>query len=122
MNRSLKHCPICSGSIFVSKYSCSHCQTDISGKFELSSDLWQLDPELMDFIKVFIYAEGSIKQSEKLLNCSYPKIKNLLKKTKLALGIKEDVKEEDEESVISRLEKGEIDVEEALNILKNKES
>ncbi len=119
MNRSLKECPVCSGSLTVSRYTCRTCQTEISGEFELSGMQGQLNQELMDFVKIFIYSEGNIKQSEKLLNCSYPKIKNLLKKTKAALGIEDQFKQE-EDSVISRLDKGEIDVEEALEQLKTK--
>ena len=120
MNKSLSECPICSGSLVVSRYSCHHCQTEISGKFELPRSQWQLDQELMNFLKVFIFAEGNIKQSEKLLNCSYPKIKNLLKKTKVALGF-EEKPVQDQSSVISRLDKGEIDVKEALTQLKAKD-
>lgn len=117
MKKSLSECPVCSGALVVSRYSCHHCDTEISGKFELSGSQWQLDQELLDFVKVFIFAEGNIKQSEKLLNCSYPKIKNLLKKTKAALGF-EGTSVQSESSVISRLEKGEIGVEEALTQLK----
>ncbi len=119
MNKPLNTCPVCSSDIIISRLSCKSCQTEMSGEFELPVDRWELDQELIDFIKVFIYSEGSIKQSEKLLNCSYPKIKNLLKKTKTALGVKEQ-KVEKEESVINMLEKGEIDVEGALKQLRSK--
>ena len=120
MKKTLSECPVCSGSLVVSRYTCHHCQTEISGKFEPPGPQWQLDQELMNFLKVFIFAEGNIKQSEKLLNCSYPKIKNLLKKTKVALGF-EEKSVQNENSVISRLEKGEIDVDEALAQLKAKD-
>ena len=75
----------------------------------------------MGFIKVFIYAEGSIKQSEKLLNCSYPKVKNLLKKAKTALGVKDEFAD-DHTSVIERLNKGEITVDDALSLMKDSQS
>jgi len=75
-----------------------------------------MDVELFDFIKVFIFAEGSIKQSEKILNCSYPKVKNLLKKAKAALGYTED-RTSATGFVIDQLDQGKIDVETALKKL-----
>ena len=119
MNKPLKNCPVCAHALTISRLSCPACQTQISGDFEMPGHPWALDQELADFIRVFIYAEGSIKQSEKLLNCSYPKIKNLLKKTKAAMGIKEQA-ETDESLIIDQLEKGVIDVEEALQQLSSK--
>lgn len=119
MNQGLDECPVCSGPLRVSRYTCDQCRTEISGYFQHPGEFSQLSPELMEFVKVFIYCEGSIKQSEKLLNCSYPKIKNLLKKTKTALGIVAST-EADEDSVINRLERGEIDVKEALALLKTR--
>lgn len=118
MNQVLNQCPVCSGHVYITKLKCSHCQTEVSGKFEMPLDKFGLEEELLNFLKVFIFAEGSIKQSEKLLNCSYPKIKNLLKKTKAALGIEEFPSEN--LSVIDRLDKGEIDVDEALSVLNSK--
>ena len=79
-----------------------------------------MDEELFDFIKVFVFAEGSIKQSEKILNCSYPKVKNLLKKAKKALGFVED-KTDSTGSIIDQLDQGKIDVEAALEKLKTAE-
>ncbi|MFA6653228.1 MAG: DUF2089 family protein, partial [Candidatus Delongbacteria bacterium] len=56
------------------------------------------------------------KQVEKLLNCSYPKVKNLLKKAKLAMNIEEE-EEDNSAEVIELLAKGEISAEDALNKL-----
>jgi hypothetical protein len=120
MQKPLRNCPVCSGELTVTRLSCRSCQIDISGEFAWPGTQWELDQELRDFIKVFIYAEGSIKQSEKLLNCSYPKIKNLLKKTKAALGFKKQ-EETMDESVINLLDRGEINVEEALQQLRRKQ-
>ncbi len=119
MNEPIKECPVCSGQLSIKGFACSSCGTEVSGKFHYPTSSLDLEEELVDFIKVFIYAEGSIKQSEKILNCSYPKIKNLLKKTKAALGLPTE-KEHAADEVIDKLDKGEIDVEEALAMLKNK--
>jgi hypothetical protein len=119
MNEPIKECPICSGLLNVSRLTCRQCDTEISGQFRYPAAPLHLDDDLIDFIKVFIYAEGSIKQSEKILNCSYPKIKNLLKKTKSALGLPVEI-EGNPGGIIDKLDKGKIDVAEALELLKKK--
>ncbi len=118
MAQILEQCPVCSGKMIVKELECMACKTRVISEFDSSSGQLNIDPDLMDFIKVFIYAEGSIKQSEKLLNCSYPKIKNLLKKAKIALGVKDEYSD-NHTSIIERLNKGELDVEEALSMIKD---
>lgn len=117
MKKSLTKCPVCDGELKIVKYECKKCSTKISGDFEKCESTLGVSDEIFDFIKVFISAEGSIKQAEKILNCSYPKIKNLLKKTKAALDL--DEKEEvDSGEIIDLINKGEFSVEEALKKLK----
>lgn len=117
MNPILDKCPVCSGRMIITSQKCVECGTKVVGEFKQESQQFDLPQDIINFIKVFIYAEGSIKQSEKMLNCSYPKIKNLLKKAKEALGVS-DTADNVKSSVIDQLEKGEISVEEALNQLK----
>lgn len=122
MNKIIEKCPVCSNQdLFVEKIRCSKCGTGVEGEFLFQDALPDgLDKELFHFLKVFIFAEGSIKQTERLLNCSYPKVKNYLKKLKVALNL--DV-EEDEyslsyEDVLLKVESGEMTVEEAMKFLK----
>ncbi|MBU2645228.1 DUF2089 domain-containing protein [bacterium] len=111
-----EQCPVCSDRLFVRELACHGCGTRIKGDFEEIKPPFTMDDELFNFIKVFIFAEGSIKQSEKMLNCSYPKIKNLLKKSKVALGFTED-RPESSGSIIDQLDQGRIDIETALEKL-----
>ena len=117
MTKPLEKCPVCQDKMFIRTLECSKCQTQVKSQFSLSNGDLQVPEDFLSFIKVFIYAEGNIKQCEKLMNCSYPKIKNLLKKTKTALGV-QDTPKEDNTSILEQLEQGEIDVEVALNKLK----
>lgn len=117
MKKSLTNCPVCEGELNVVKYQCEKCKTEISGKFEKNEMCHGLSDEIFDFIKVFISAEGSIKQAEKILNCSYPKIKNLLKKTKTALNLEKE-EEVDTGDIIDMISKGKFSVEEAMKKLK----
>lgn len=116
MKKKLSDCPVCGSDLKVTEYTCTSCSTKIKGDFICESGMVEADKEITDFIKVFIMAEGNIKQVEKLLNCSYPKVKNLLKKAKTALNIEEE-EEDNSAEVIELLAKGEISAEDALNKL-----
>lgn len=116
MPQPLTVCPVCSGTLFIRELECLNCHTRVIGEFDPVDKSMDIEPELLDFIKVFIFAEGSIKQSEKLLNCSYPKIKNLLKKAKAALGMDES-NDINPEVIIDQLDRGNITVDEALKKL-----
>jgi hypothetical protein len=115
--RAPDSCPVCSSRLFIRELACHDCGTQVKGSFENRKNPLEMDKELFDFIKVFIFAEGSIKQSEKILNCSYPKVKNLLRKAKAALGYKED-EADTTGSIIDQLDQGKIDVAAALDKLK----
>lgn len=110
-------CPVCAGEMYIRELACHDCNTRIKGRFRKKTAPFEMEEELYDFLRVFIFAEGSIKQSEKILNCSYPKIKNLLKKTKAALGFKEETGSTTS-SIIDELDSGKIDVAAALKKLK----
>lgn len=109
-------CPVCAGDLFIRELACHDCGTRIKGAFENRHLPFKMEEELFEFLKVFIFAEGSIKQSEKILNCSYPKVKNLLKKTKAALGFSEK-HSNSAGSIIDELDQGKIDVDAALKKL-----
>lgn len=117
MKKPIENCPVCQEKMFIRKLECPKCKTQIKSQFSLDKGDLDLPEDILSFIKLFIYAEGNIKQCEKLMNCSYPKIKNLLKKSKLALGIQDTI-EENSESILEKLDQGEIDVEAALNQIK----
>jgi len=131
MREILNTCPVCdSKKIKITEIECENCNAKIKSDFFCSTAGINIeDKELLNFIKIFIFTEGSIKQSERLLNCSYPKIKNLLKKSKEILQVSENLTnslknntseniKEKSNNIISELENGKIDVEEALRQLK----
>jgi hypothetical protein len=84
---------------------------------------------------VFIKNRGNIKQIEKELNISYPTVKKMLDEVILGLGYsvsedddaflrnqekEEPVKKAEKASVLERIEKGELSVQQALELLKKK--
>lgn len=134
----LSTCPVCHENLFVTKLNCDHCGTSIDGKFALSKFNY-LDAEKLYFIEVFVKNRGNIKAVEKEMDISYPTVKKLLDDAIVGLGYKlsdsGEVNEEPEKTVppvkpetpklskmeiIEKLQKGEISVAEATELLKNK--
>jgi hypothetical protein len=70
-------CPACSSQLKVKSLVCERCQTEIQGQYELPL-LAKLSLDDQDFILEFIKASGSLKEMAKLLNLSYPTIRNRL--------------------------------------------
>lgn len=114
-------CPLCGGEVEITQFHCIECDSSISGHFH-NCAMGAFDEETLRFIKIFLYAEGSIKQVEKLMNCSYPKVKNLLKKAKVTLGVSDEdvVQEDDASEVLDLLNDGTITFEEAMERINKK--
>ena len=97
----------------------------IEGRFELSP-LAELPADDQTFVAAFVRCHGSIRQMEKFFGVSYPTIKNRLNRigARLPLVEVEPAPEVDRESageLLSRLERGEMTVQEVLNRLHSKE-
>jgi hypothetical protein len=98
----------------------------VEGPFELPP-LARLSSEDQTFVAAFVRCHGSIKQMEQLFGVSYPTIKNRLNRIGALLSFV-DVAPEPESpppstsELLTRLERGELSVEEVLNQLRQKES
>src|SRR6056297_2828638 len=104
-------CPTCEGKLNVSQLKCSNCQTKIIGDFYLD-ELFQLNQEQQQFLKIFIKTRGNIKNMEKELEMSYPTVRNKLNELIITLGYEEEFAEEEQEKrreILDQLESGEIE-------------
>jgi hypothetical protein len=117
------YCPICNEKLTVKTLRCDHCDTEITGEFNLSPFDY-LTKDQLEFALVFIKCEGNIKAIEKSLNISYPSVKKNIDELVNALGMKQvieieqdDNKELTREEVGRMLKNGEISFEEAEKIL-----
>ena len=95
----------------------------IEGAFELPL-LAQLPAEDQLFVVAFVRSHGSIKEMERLFGVSYPTIKARLNRLAERLGPALEVEVpstpapgDDKRTVLDRLERGEISVQEALKEL-----
>jgi hypothetical protein len=131
VNPVLSTCPVCKHELRVARLHCDHCETTIEGSFTLSKFNY-LETEKLYFIEIFIKNRGNIKQIEKELNISYPTVKKMLDEVIVGLGysVEDDdsvfIKEKDEpksalkQSILDKIEKGEMTVQAALELLNKK--
>lgn len=106
--------------IIVEKVRIAESGIGIEGQFNLPP-LARLTADDQVFVMAFVGSHGSIKDMERLFGISYPTVKNRLDKLASKLKMVEfepqKTKEPDRGAVLSMLEKGEIDVSEALRRL-----
>ncbi len=91
----------------------------IEGSFSLPP-LAQLPAEDQVFVAAFVVSHGSIKDMERLFGISYPTVKARLDRLSERLKMVENVlpaRPDESDEVLSKLEKGEIKVDEALRRL-----
>ena len=94
----------------------------IEGAFELPP-LARLTAEDQVFVAVFVKSHGSIKQMEKHFGVSYPTIKGRLNRIAAQLDFVEvEAGGPDKADILDRLERGEINVNDALAELGGEES
>ena len=111
-------CPVCGKNLMVTRLSCNHCHTEITGDFALSKFSY-LDKDELYFVEMFLQAEGNIKEMERLLQISYPTVKKLLANVLTKMGYDNKVNVSVNESeVLERLSRKEISVQEATELLK----
>ncbi len=112
-------CPICGKKTHVAVVKCDSCGTTVNNKFDFSA-FDRLDDKQTEFVLSFIECEGSIKEMEKKFGISYPTVKARLSDIKRVLGL-DDRGKSYRMQVLDDLGNGDIDVEAALKLIKNKE-
>ncbi len=116
----LSKCPVCGDNLEVTEYRCRTCGTTIRGRFA-HCEFCTLNDRELEFLRLFLISRGNLSEVAKRLGVSHPTARQRLRELLLALGY--EIGEEEEESVpdpIELLEKGEITVEEALELLKRR--
>lgn len=115
-------CPVCGSNMQVTRLKCAQCGTELTGQFE-ACRFCALEEKHLRFVEVFLQCRGSIKEVEKALGVSYPTVKNMLDAALTALGLDEKSTQakaraqEERSEILSRLSKGELDVDAAVQAL-----
>lgn len=108
-------CPVCKGQLIVKEYCCIGCNMQLRGNFERSW-LEGLSGEQLDFVRMFVLVQGNIKEMERILNVSYPTVKNRL--ADIIRSLKgDDSGVNDFSDIMNDLEEGFISVEDALGMI-----
>ncbi len=77
MPKRINRCPSCSSLLNTSELSCVVCNITIRGDFE-SCRFCRLSPEHQSYLETFLLCEGNLSRMEKILNLSYPTLRNKL--------------------------------------------
>lgn len=125
MNPVIGQCPICGGNLHVTRLNCRNCDTTIDGHFTLGR-LYQLSPEQLDFVEIFLKCEGKINRVEQEIGLSYPAVRARLTDVIRALGYEvgdsgssqRPVPDEVRRDILNELQRGKLSAEEALQMLR----
>ncbi len=113
MDISAAKCPSCSRPMQIAKTTCPVCEFVLDGEFEVS-ELGRLSLEDQLFVTAFLRHHGSIKKMEALFGISYPTVKNRLNSLVTRLD-KAFEAPSSNSTILERLSRGEISVDEALD-------
>lgn len=119
MNPILTNCPVCSGELLARRLQCQTCNTAIEGTFMLGR-LGRLTREQLHFVELLAQHRGNVNQVAAALSVSYTTARTRMDEIVTALGVSDGPSSAptiDQQTVLKRLESGEISAEEALNLL-----
>jgi hypothetical protein len=126
MRKLIEQCPACKGDLVVTQQACMDCGTTIVGQFE-PNIFSKLSPENLTFLELFIKNKGNVKEMERESGMSYWTIRNRLNEILDELGFEnKDIDpaispgklKSSRQKILKRLEKGEIDADEATDLIK----
>ena len=118
------NCPLCGDNVKITRFECTGCGSEVQGTF-LTEGVFSLPLEYQKFILVFLAHRGNLTSIEKELGISYPTINKMLDtinqllqqaEAKMPMQTKLSRKE-----ILDAIDKGQMSVKEATNLLKNKE-
>ena len=121
MRKVLEQCPSCGGNVEVTRISCTRCETEVTGRFELCR-FCRLPPESVQFLEVFIKNRGNVKEMERELGISYWTIRSRINELIAELGFEVEAEQEEEitrqrREILEKVDSGEIGAGEAAELL-----
>ena len=124
-------CPACEGRLFPRELECADCGLHLQASYP-RNEFARLDDDALHLLRIFVACEGRIRDMERALGVSYPTVKSRLAGLRETLGFTREENTPEEEAgpssdppkptetadTIGRLERGEIDFEEAMRQLR----
>jgi len=121
-------CPVCGGTLIVTRLQCPNCNTALEGRFALGR-FHQLTPEQLSFAELFLRCEGKLSWVADELGISYPTVRARLDDVIRALGyeVRQTTPTEEKQrraerrkAILDDLAAGKITAEEAAELLKKR--
>jgi hypothetical protein len=112
----ISRCPFCEGKLEISRLGCVQCDTSIETTLPIPA-FFRLPPDLQDFVLIFLRCQGKIRDVEKELGISYPTVIKRLDLVNVLLG--NQSAPSGRKDILEQLERGEITVQEATQLLKS---
>lgn len=113
----ITRCPFCGDELAITRLSCCGCNTQIDSQLEIPL-FFRLPADLQQFVLIFLRCQGKIRDVEKELGISYPTVCKRLDLVNELLGNKGTPA--DRTQILEQLERGEITVPEATQLLKER--
>ena len=116
-------CPVCGGTMIVTRLKCPDCETVMEGQFALGR-LALLSPEQLEFVEVYLRCDGKIKRVEQELGVSYPTVRSRLNEIITTMGYElpgsepVELTPDERRRVLDDLAAGRINPKEAMELLK----
>lgn len=116
----LTTCPVCGGSLHVTRLECGQCHSGLDGQFSLGW-LGRLTREQLEFVELLVKNRGNINGVAGELKIAYNTARSRLDDIIAALGYGVPLEEQqrtDRRAVLDRLAAKEISVEDAMQLLR----
>ena len=113
----MTRCPFCSEDLSISRLSCCGCNTQIDSQLAIPP-FFRLPPDLQEFVMIFLRCQGKIRDVERELGISYPTVCKRLDLVNELLG--NQAPAVNRTQILEQLERGEITVAEATQLLKER--
>lgn len=115
----VSRCPVCDGALEIRRLGCGQCSTTIDTTLPIPP-LCRLPPDLQAFVLTFLRCQGKIRDVEKELGISYPTVIKRLDLVNVLLG--NQLSPSGPKGILEQLERGEISVQEATQLLKENQT
>ena len=103
----------------VERVRLADSEVTIEGRFALP-DMARLSAEDQVFVAAFIRSHGSIKEMEQVFGVSYPTVKARLNRIAASLEFVESDATPSRTEILERLDRGEIDADEAVRLMERR--
>lgn len=116
VKKLISRCPFCEGKLEISRLGCAQCDTSIETTLPIPP-FFRLPPDMQEFVMIFLRCQGKIRDVEKELGISYPTVIKRLDLVNVLLG--NQAAPSGRKDILEQLERGEITVQEATQLLKS---